>query len=1173
MVLAKLFLILIFIFVVNAFNGTFCNKHLKQSNFYGVPVPGKIEIPGLGKVDVRTLKINANPVKIPKGFSNIPSLAATIKNDAVFHPISVNAEGKPFIFADAEGQLPPTKLPVAIDANGIPVGVGKDGKPHVGFANINNLPTVSNPNAAIFDGKYDTNQTGKTLPSLPKHTKKNIAEIEVAPSSGMPPFLKPKKGVNLANLNKKDATGLLMVNAGLGQQIPKNQLMVPKMGVPIKKGSNKFFPVYVNPLGEASTYDNKGKKHDVEFNNVGAPITRNADNSPNFGFVVSGGNIKKAAKGQDFEKKPLNLGPISKNIELLGKTYPGFYTAHSFGNDTDINKGSDKNATIAVGRVWKNFIKNFPDPVAFDNLIDPVFNTTDNDMMIPDIGVSTNPTGQYRPVFMDKNGQPVTYDDSSNPLTVKMDAKQIPVVIRENGKQFPGFRMINNKMVKNTPTTEVSDVLLTVSDEVQRTNDLGKGYPGWWTIHRGKPPAPVLTTTLKPKPGSTTKKIVKTTTSIPPRRTTTTEDDYGDYDDSHTGTAKPTTVKITTTTTTASPSSTTTTPAEFGVGFNIGKMNLPQMTHVGRLNTNLSIEVPKGYVAVPDMGVEITNNQEYYCVVTDREGFLWTFDETGKKIEVYLDQEGIPAVYGETHSIIYQGYILNFGVYRESDADATKYNRTTINIQETLTKIETYGKECPFYYSVHYNETIYQHDEEEVEVVFGTGIIIQETNIQNVVGMYQITQLLERRVPKGYALLPRYGIRLTDEVNYYCVFFDSDGNVVTFDKFGVLWKVQFDTTNGAPIVKMGEVIYIGYVVQKTTNVVLYSSTTSTYTITKVDVNQVLTEIDNLSQSFPGYWLVHKITQEQDVELTTDEDVFGVGFDLATFDYKIAVGIDGITEGWKLNIPEGYIMVPDMGVSLTIQGSDQVVYYPVYINKYSFLYTFTVDYQPISILLCDNGAPVALGPNHVYWYGFVIKDGTKIYSTAQTKITIVNTINFDTIVSRIDSLGNKYPGYFTLHEIDKTNTETLNLEWGVPVDYSLMNMNKAIGLGKITGGLKNKYNGVVQCPYLGVKLSTDDTYYGVFADINGTCFSYNNDNTKFDIYFDDNQYPTAKATDGSFFGGYKEESGTYKYTNVQYSCTVQQVNVNEVASVITKTLKTYYPGYYSLYSFSSKSDLA
>uniref|UniRef100_A0AC35TNW0 BPI2 domain-containing protein n=1 Tax=Rhabditophanes sp. KR3021 TaxID=114890 RepID=A0AC35TNW0_9BILA len=296
--------------------------------------------------------------------------------------------------------------------------------------------------------------------------------------------------------------------------------------------------------------------------------------------------------------------------------------------------------------------------------------------------------------------------------------------------------------------------------------------------------------------------------------------------------------------------------------------------------------------------------------------------------------------------------------------------------------------------------------------------------------------------------------------------------------------------------------------------------------------------------------------------------FGLGFNLAKFDFSQAVGMARNTQGVKFNIPKGYTMIPDMGVKITPTSN----YLPIYTDKNGKVVTFDTVGTVIPVLFDPSGAPVSQRVKGKTFGGYKKGPNGKIIESKLTAKLLPMTMDVASVVTSINALGPAFPGYALLYgkvlpakpAVSKVSVKLPDKAiLGGGFDFKNILFPKAQGMGLIKGGLTQTIGpGLVMVPGMAVHLSATSPYFPVYMNVStGAAVAFTNEMRQFNVQFDVNNIPVAIGPKNTFDGYLQSKDKFLKSiakNTIKYSSA--PLNVNKVISDCIN-LGPSFPGYY------------
>uniref|UniRef100_A0AC35UHG4 WG repeat-containing protein n=1 Tax=Rhabditophanes sp. KR3021 TaxID=114890 RepID=A0AC35UHG4_9BILA len=913
--------------------------------------------------------------------------------------------------------------------------------------------------------------------------------------------------IDLSRIDIVSPINMGLIKGGLNIKIPKdNYVMIPYMGVRISASSN-FFPIYTSKVGECVTFT-EDAQFDVVFDSKGCPMIVDGQGNIFSGYREDNGRIINGNPNDQFVTKKFDQSTIIAECENLGPRM------------TDLGV---------------KFLQS-------SNEYWPVFyETVTGDLK------SFNQDGDIIKVFVDESGCPLTIDD--------------------DGLIIPGYKLKGGvEYEASTKTVVLEKPHLNVRDILAKINSVGRSNPAFWLLHAQK-----------------------------------------GYSASNKEAITPT--------------------AQFGIGINFANLNLQGSLGMGLINVNnlgyipkgyvivpgmgvkvstqgsykpvivnkwgeafaisdygsdllnvyfdpssipvtqgLQVDIPFGYIALPNSGVRLARGGAYFNVYADRGGNLCVFDDNGDKISVHLDEKGIPCVIGKSGNI-YGGYKLVNGRNVEANL-ASKLRTKVVDISVVTTEIEEMGSCYEEYYTLHRPQmnsvnSLFTSNMHHLEtgrpqsVNYEIFTQIKTTTKINIASMYNFKGVnlgkIDQKsfnvpIPKNYVMIPHVGVRLSAYSQSYFPIYISPYNsqTVAFNQDGEEVVVEWDE-NGNPLA-LGEnnMRFAGY--REINNVYKYAKVSQkTYKPRVFNYDQVVQEVESLGPKCINYLTIHnpkvnitinhnygptkkpktakttpiqmrgrpgvvtvtEATTTTTTTTTTPRPIINLNTLLrVNYMYVDVINCFGnITGGLPCRSPNrNFVAIPGMGVSFC----DDYVYHPIYLNIESLEVIGLHNNLEVPILFdTDSGAPVSYdSASNTYWPGFIMIDGKMVFSTPPKGNYLTMKIDAEIILSKIEELGKSYPGYYTKHQRRNLRDTLEEILKGLTVTSSLQYITPLAFDLPICN--ETRYT---MLPGFGCQINADSEYYPIYLDDKGRAYVFNLEGSSLEVFFDGEGAPLIFSSDG------------------------------------------------------------
>uniref|UniRef100_A0AC35TJV5 IgGFc_binding domain-containing protein n=1 Tax=Rhabditophanes sp. KR3021 TaxID=114890 RepID=A0AC35TJV5_9BILA len=263
-----------------------------------------------------------------------------------------------------------------------------------------------------------------------------------------------------------------------------------------------------------------------------------------------------------------------------------------------------------------------------------------------------------------------------------------------------------------------------------------------------------------------------------------------------------------------------------------------------------------------------------------------------------------------------------------------------------------------------------------------------------------------------------------DDEYYWPVFMDINGHVSAFDGDNEMLDVLFDS-NDCPIAVSSttEKYFMGY--KQVNESYYYANSTDNFVLKKLNIVNVIADIENLGIYFIGYYTIHNPEPGVAISKTLvstkpkekeEEVIMGTGFDLSKYNFEDAEFLGNITEGLDVTIPPGYVIKTNMGIKITEDGGYRFVYVNTNNNT---LHTFDDDGGIFNVALDKNGAPIVKDADGNLHDGYKDVNGTIVYSkVSKMNYDFTVTINITIVIEEIKALSRMHPSYYTIFRTDE-----------------------------------------------------------------------------------------------------------------------------------------------------------
>uniref|UniRef100_A0AC35TK33 VWFA domain-containing protein n=1 Tax=Rhabditophanes sp. KR3021 TaxID=114890 RepID=A0AC35TK33_9BILA len=499
-------------------------------------------------------------------------------------------------------------------------------------------------------------------------------------TTAKPPSIKPNKdglGIDWNEIDINAASGLGLISKGLKNKIPPGNVLVPKKGTQIGE-EDGYYPIYYSTKDKhLYTYDDNNKRYKVHLDEDEIPFTLK-DGIVSPGYTLTNG-IPKFGKKTNKENVNVNVNItiIIDEISKLSPKDPSFISIYD-------KKETEELVDYSFGRGVNLASLDMHKATGMDNInAGKGINVKPGYIMIPHYGI--NYEGKIHPGYIDKKGNPVMFNDNGREIEIFLTSDGKPVTVNEKGETFYGF--IENE--DGTPEwgkigASFAKECIDVEAMLKEIEALGPSSPAYYFIYDSDGPDSIK----KPKSANVQKVItLKNNTNV-----------------------------------------------ILGSGLNWDNIDKRRAKGLEDINAGFAVDIPEGMVVVPEIAVQLDNeNKRYHVVLIDSVGNMGAINDNGEFEPVYVNELGIPATKNGEGRFVPGLKRMGHNVVRgSSDEDFKTVKKDPFTVAQANFDL---GEDNIGYYTITKPVPNKGLAISSIDIEFGLGIKWKQFDLENSIGL------------------------------------------------------------------------------------------------------------------------------------------------------------------------------------------------------------------------------------------------------------------------------------------------------------------------------------------------------------------------------------------------------------------------------------------------------